>query len=314
MSNKELFAGVDVSKKRLDMAIRPTGEVLSVENDETGIAELVRALTGESVGLVVLEATGGLEASLASALALAGLAVAVVNPRQVRDFARATGKLAKTDAIDAAVIAHFAEAIRPEPRKLPAEDATLLSGIVARRRQLIEMLVMEQNRLTTTPLKLRKEVQEHVEYLKRRIKDSDNDLRKALKDTPVWREKDNLLQSVPGIGPVVSASLIANLPELGHLDRKQIAALVGVAPFNRDSGLFKGRRSCWGGREEVRTPLYMATMSAIRYNPDIKSFYNRLINAGKIKKVALVACMRKLLTILNAMARENRTWITPITA
>lgn len=304
----QLIVGVDVSKKRLDVAIRPTGEVLSVSNDEAGVASLVARLTTEPVALVVLEATGGLETPLASALALKGLSVAVVNPRQVRDFARAVGKLAKTDSIDAGVIAHFGEALHPEARALPDENATVLSAIVARRRQLIEMLVMEQNRLPTAPLELRKELQEHIEYLQQRIKKADKDLHKALRETPLWREKDNLLQTVPGVGNVVSASLIANLPELGHLDRKQIAALVGVAPFNRDSGQFKGRRTIKGGRAEVRTPLYMATLTAIRWNKAIRSFYKRLIGSGKPKKVALVACMRKLLTILNAMVRENRPW------
>jgi transposase len=308
MRETALFVGIDVSKKRLDMAFRPTGEVVSVDNDEAGIASLVERLTNEPVDLVVLEATGGLETALATALALEGLAVAVVNPRQVRDFAKATGKLAKTDSIDAAVIAHFAEAIRPEARQLPDESATLLSAVVARRRQLIEMLVMEQCRLATTPFKLRKEVQEHIDYLKRRIKDSDKDLHKTLRETPIWREKDNLLQTVPGVGPVVSASIIANLPELGHLDRKQIAALVGVAPFNRDSGQLKGKRKIQGGRAEVRTPLYMAALTATRVNPAIRDFYQRLLAAGKLKKVALVACMRKLLTAMNAMVRDNQPW------
>lgn len=308
MGNQGVFVGVDVSKKRLDVAIRPTGEILSFEHDEAGIKALTQRLVAEAPSLVVLEATGGLESPLATALALARVTVAVVNPRQVRDFARATGKLAKTDSIDAAVIAHFGEAVRPEPRELPDEDATLLSAIVARRRQLIEMVVMEQNRLATTPSKLKEEVQDHIEYLKKRIKDSDKDLHKALKSTPVWREKDDLLRSVPGVGPVLSFSIIANLPELGQLGRKEISALVGVAPYNNESGQFKGRRSIRGGRAEVRVPLYMAAISAARFNPVFKAFYQRLLDAGKPKKVALVACMRKLLVTLNAMVRQNQAW------
>ena len=308
MSVTSLFVGIDVSKKSLDVAFRPTGEVLSLVNDESGISALVTRLSAEPIDLVVLEATGGLESPVATALALAGVSVAVVNPRQVRDFAKATGKFAKTDSIDAGVIAHFADAIRPEARALPDEHSVLLAAVVARRRQLIEMLVMEQNRLTSTPFQLRKEVQEHIEYLKRRIKDSDKDLRNTLRETPLWREKDDLLRTVPGVGPVVSASIIANLPELGRLDRKQIAALVGVAPFNRDSGMFKGQRRIHGGRAEVRTPLYMAALTAIRVNPAIKDFYTRLVAAGKLKKVALIACMRKLLIAMNAMARDNQTW------
>lgn len=308
MSESKVIVGIDVSKKRLDVAIRSTGELLSFEHDEAGIQTLVERMLSEGASLVVLEATGGMEASLAATLALKGVAVAVVNPRQVRDFAKATGKLAKTDAIDAAVIAHFGEAVGPEPRPLPDESQSLLSAIVVRRRQLIEMLVMEDNRLATTPYKLKKEVQEHIEYLKRRIKDSDKDLQKAIKSTPLWREKEDLLRSVPGVGPVLCATLIASLPELGKLDRKQIAALVGLAPFNHDSGKYKGKRCIRGGRAEVRQPLYMAIMSAVRFNPVIKAFYERLLNAGKLKKVAMVACMRKLLTILNAMARSNRPW------
>lgn len=304
----ELFVGVDVSKKRLDVAFRPTGEVLSVVNDEAGVIGLVERLKAEPVTIVVLEATGGLEAALASGLAMAGVPVAVVNPRQVRDFARAAGKLAKTDAIDAALIAHFAEAIKPEARPLRDEHTDLLNAVVARRRQLVEMRVMEQNRLATTPLKLRQEVREHIEYLDIRIKDSDKDLQKTLKDSPIWREKDNLLQTVPGVGNVTSASLIANLPELGTLNRREVAALVGVAPYNRDSGQYKGKRSIRGGRAELRSVLYMAALVAVRHNPVFKAFYNRLVDAGKVRKVALVACMRKLVVTLNAVLRNQQPW------
>ena len=300
--------GIDVSKKWLDVAVRPSGGSFRLVHDQAGIAELVSRLRHEPVTLVVLEATGGLESGVASALALENFPVAVVNPRQVRDFAKALGKLAKTDALDAAVIAHFGEAVRPEPRVLPDDSAVLLSALVARRRQLVEMLVMEQNRLLVTPLPLRHEIQEHIAYLKRRIKDADKDLHRTLRDTPVWREKDDLLRGVPGIGPVVSASLVANLPELGRLDRKQIAALVGVAPFNHDSGQRRGHRSIQGGRPEVRHLLYMAALSATRCNPVIRDFYQHLLAAGKLKKVALVACMRKLLVILNAMSRTHQPW------
>lgn len=303
-----LVVGIDVSKKSLDVAFRPTGEVLSEQNSEDGIAKLVARISQEKPVLVVLEATGGLESLLATSLALADVPVAVVNPRQVRDFARAIGQMAKTDAIDAAVIAHFGEAVKPEPRPLPDESTTHLSAIVARRRQLVEMKVMETNRIATTPLKLRKEVQDHIDYLEKRIKDCDKDLRHSIRQTPMWREKDNLLQSAPGIGRTVSAVLLAHLPELGTLNRKQITALVGLAPFNRDSGQFRGKRHIRGGREEVRSPLYMATLTAIRCNETFKQYYERLLTAGKVHKVAQVACMRKLLIALNAMVRDGKPW------
>lgn len=309
-----LFVGIDVSKKSLDVCVRPTGEVLSMEHTEGGINSLVTRLSQEAGCLVVLEATGGLEVPLAGALALAGVAVAVVNPRQVRDFAKATGKLAKTDRIDAAVIAHFAEAIHPEPRELPDEATTLLSAIVARRRQLIEMLVMEKNRHATAPLKLRKDISEHIDFLTRRIKGVDKELQTHLRATPIWREREELLRSIPGVGLIVSASIVANVPELGRLSRKQIAALVGVAPFNRESGQFKGRRQISGGRASVRSPLYMAALTAIKRNETIKTFYERLVAAGKPKKVALTACMRKLIIAMNAMARDNKPWSPQLVA
>ena len=259
--------------------------------------------------LVVMEATGGYEAAVAASLATAGFALAIINPRQARDFAKATGKLAKTDKIDAAVLAHFAEAVRPAAQVLADEQTRELEALVTRGRQLVEMLVAEQNRLRLVASKaMRRDIEKHVDWLKKRIKDHDSDIGKAVRETPMWREKDDLLQSVPGIGPVVSSTLLASLPELGTLDRRKIAALVGVAPFNRDSGTLRGRRAIWGGRADVRTVLFMAAASAARYNPTIKAAYDRLIAAGKAKKVALTACMRKMLTILNAMLRDSAAW------
>jgi transposase len=308
LSQTSLWIGIDVSKQTLDVAARPTGEVWQFTNDEAGIAELVSKLEPSTVSLVVLEATGGLESPVTAALALAGIKVAVVNPRQARDFGKALGFLAKTDRIDAGILAHFGEAVRPEPRQLPSEEAVNLAALVARRRQLTEMLTMEQNRLGSAPTALRKDIRDHIIWLQKRLKDSDKDIHKLLKSSPLWREKDQLLQGVPGVGPVLSATLLSMLPELGKLNRKEIAALVGVAPLNRDSGKMKGKRATWGGRSSVRDTLYMATMSAVRFNPTIKDFYERLLKAGKLKKVALVACMRKLLVILNAMLRDQAPW------
>lgn len=305
---QQVWVGVDVSKQHLDVAAVPTGEVWHVANDEPGIEELVRALKHVGATLVVLEATGGLEIPLAVALTMAAVPVAIINPRQARDFAKALGHLAKTDSIDALVLARFAEAVKPEPRALPAEETQELTALVARRRQLTEMLVMEQNRLSSATYALRKDIKDHVEWLKQRLKDNDKDLRKLLKSSPLWREKDNLLQSVPGVGPVVSATLLARLPELGRLNRKQIAALVGVAPLNCDSGQFKGKRRIWGGRADVREALYMAALSASIWNPVLKEFYERLLLAGKPKKLALTALMRRLLTMLNAMMRDKKKW------
>lgn len=302
------FIGVDVSKDRLDVAYRPTGEFKQFSNNEEGIAELVAELQRISVTLVVLEATGGYEAPSATQLALAKVPVAVVNPRQVRDFAKATGKLAKTDKLDAGVLAHFAEMVRPEPRSLPDEKAEELSDYLARRRQLVEMLVMEKNRFQKAQGGLKASIKESLVWLEKRIRDLDVKLKGLIQKSEIWREKDDLLQSVPGIGPVASLTLLAELPELGNLNRRQIAALVGVAPLNRDSGHMRGKRGIWGGRAKVRAVLYMATLSAIRSNPILKAFYNRLCEVGKAKKVALVACIRKLLTILNAMLKTKAAW------
>lgn len=309
MSETLKFIGIDVSKARLDVSLRPGGEAWSVTNDEEGIGSLLERLKAESPSMVVLEATGGLEAAVAGALSLSGLPVAVVNPRQVRDFARATGRLAKTDAIDAAVLAHFAEAVRPEPRPLPDDNARELEALVTRRRQIIEMLTAEKNRLAMPGSKaVERELREHIEWLKKRIRDLDRDIHKAVRASPIWREKDDLLRSVPGVGQVLATTLIAELPELGTLNRRQIAALVGVAPLNRDSGKMRGHRGIWGGRSAVRATLYMCALVGTRHNPILRAFYARLVAAGKPKKVALTACMRKLLTTLNAMLRNGTSW------
>ena len=305
------FVGIDVSKQRLDVLVRPTGEVWNATNDEPGIAELVTKLIEVAPVLVVLEATGGLQVPAVTALALRGIPVAVVNPRQVRDFAKALGRLAKTDAIDAEVLARFGEAVRPEPRPIPDEQAVQLEALLTRRRQLVEMVTAETNRLRACRIaKVRRGIEQHVAWLRKQIDDVDDELDGAIRGSAVWREKDDLLRSVPGVGPVVSRTLLAELPELGRLNRKQIAALVGVAPMNRDSGTRRGHRHIWGGRAAVRGVLYMAALVAVRHNPRFKAFYQGLLRRGKLKKVALVACMRKLLTTLNAMVRAGTPWST----
>jgi len=303
------YIGIDVAKDRLDIAVRPTGDIWSVLNDAPGIAEVVHQLAQLHPKLVVLEATGGLQMPVAGALAVAGLSLAMVNPRQVRDFARATGRLAKTDRLDAQVLAHFAEAVQPAPHALPDVQTQELTALVTRRHQVIEMLTAEKNRLRATrPESVRQRLQDHIRWLQQELGGLDKDLDHTIRQSPLWREKDNLLRSVPGIGPVVSITLLANLPELGTLSRHQIAALVGVAPLNRDSGRFRGKRMVWGGRARVRAALYMAALTATRYNPIIKAFYHRLCEAGKARKVALTACMRKLLTILNSMLKHRQPW------
>jgi transposase len=307
MTNTPGFVGIDVSKGQLDIALCP-GRIFSVPNDEGGFAQILERLKANPPTLVVLEATGGLEIPLTGTLAAAGVPVVVVNPRQVRDFAKATGQLAKTDAIDAQVLARFAEVIRPEPRRLPDEQTQALAALVTRRRQLIEMLTAEKNRLASARPAIRKNLRAHITWLERALHQADTDLADAMRQSPIWREKDELLRSVPGIGPVLTTTLLANLPELGTLTHKQIAALVGVAPLNRDSGTLRGRRTVWGGRAQVRTALYMAAIVAARFNPVIRIFYQRLCTAGKAKKVALVACMRKLLTIVNAMLKHRTPW------
>lgn len=303
-----LFVGIDISKAHLDIAIRPTNARWQVDNQEPGIAALVDKLKQLKPALIVLEATGGLEMAVTAALASAGLPVAVVNPRQVRDFAKSLGRLAKTDKIDATVLAHFADAVRPELRLLPDEQTQELQGLLVRRRQLIEMLVAEKNRLPMTHKRLKEGVKEHIQYLEHQLKDLDREIQDRLHSSPVWREQEDLLRSVPGVGKVLSVTLLAELPELGQLNRKKIAALVGVAPYNCDSGQKRGKRAIWGGRASVRSALYMAALSATRFNPVIKSFYEKLVTAGKPSKVAITACMRKLLTILNAMMHSGTRW------
>jgi transposase len=304
----ESYVGIDVSKARLDVAVRPSGEVWTFTNDEAGFATLVQRLEPIAPKLVIVEATGGYQAPLAAALSVARIPVAVVNPRQVRDFGRSTGQLAKTDVLDAEVIAHFGEAVKPEPRALPDAETLELQGIVARRRQLVEMITAESNRLATSVKPVQRDIEEHITWLRRRLKDIDDDLYTKLKKSPLWRVKEQLLRSAPGIGRVSTCALIAQVPELGRLSGRKISALVGVAPFNRDSGTLRGKRVVWGGRASVRHTLYMATLTAIRCSPSIRAFYERLIAAGKPYKVAHVACMRKLLVRLNAMMRDGTTW------
>jgi len=308
MTPSTIFVGIDVANARLDLAWRPTGERWTAPNTERGIRSICRRLRTPAPALIVLEATGGLELPLTGALAAAGLPVVVINPRQVRDFAKATGRLAKTDALDAAVLAQFAEAVRPEPRPLPDAATQALSALLLRRRQLIEMCTAEKNRLGTAPTPVRKGIRAHITWLEGRLADLDEELAHAIRKSPLWRDKDDLLQSTPGVGPVLAQTLLASLPELGTLTRQQIAALVGVAPLNRDSGTFRGKRRVWGGRAHVRAALYMSALGATRFNPVIRVFYQRLCAAGKAKKVALTACMRKLLTMLNAMLKHQTPW------
>ncbi len=310
LSDSRIYVGIDVAEATLEVACRPSAEGWQATNDAEGIASLVDRLLQLGPDLVVLEATGGVEVQLAAELATAGLPAAVINPRQVRDFARATGRLAKTDRIDARVLAQFAEMVHPTPRPLPDATTRELAALLARRRQLVEMLTAERNRFRRALQGVRPRITSHIEWLDSELADLDRDLQEQVRSSPLWLEKEHLLRTVPGIGPVVACTLVASLPELGALDRKQIAALVGVAPLNRDSGTLRGRRTVWGGRGQVRAVLYMAALTGIRCNPAIRSFYTRLVAAGKPKKVALVACMRKLLTVLNAMIHNETPWIT----
>jgi len=306
---EQRFVGIDVSKECLDVHIRPSGKAFAVARDGEGLAALIERLQAVKPALVVLEATGGFETTVAATLAGAGLPLVVVNPRQIRDFARATGRLAKTDALDAAAIAHFGAAVKPAVRALPDAAAQALGELVARRRQLIEMMVAERHRARQlTQRRLLKGLERHLAMLQKELSALEQDLDDAVRGSPAWRDSEDLLTSVPGIGDTTARTLIADLPELGTLDRKQIAALVGVAPFNRDSGKRRGRREIWGGRAGVRAALYMAALAAARFNPAIAAFHQRLRAAGKPPKVALVACMRKLLIILNAMLRDRRPW------
>jgi len=302
--------GIDVSKATLDVAVLPSGEVMQFANDANGIEELAKKVA--AADLVVMEATGGYETAVATALVGAKLRVAVVNPRQIRDFAKASGRLAKNDRIDAQVIAAFGQAIEPEIVRLPDEEARKLEELLVRRRQLVAMRVQEVNRLGLMHGVMRKNIKAHIDWLNKQIDRLDIDLTAALRSSPAWRAKDELLQSFKGVGRITSGTLLVALPELGQLDRRAIAALVGLAPFNRDSGVMRGRRSIYGGRSQVRTLLYMAATTAIRSNPVIRAFYEQLKARGKPHKVAMVACMRKMLTILNAMVRQSTPW-TPET-
>jgi transposase len=307
-----MFVGIDVAKAELVVSVRPTMERFTVANDERGVRTLVERLRAIGPELIVLEATGGYELLGVAALAAAALPVVVVNPRQVRDFAKATGQLAKTDRIDADILARFAEVVRPAVRVIPDAEAQELEALLARRRQLLEMLQAERNRLGQVFGKgkrlVRKSLKAHIAFLERELRMTDTDLGEMVKNSPAWRERDELLQSVPGVGPVLSRTLLADLPELGRLSRREIAKLVGVAPLSRDSGTMRGRRFVQGGRATVRAVLYMAALVATKRNAVIRGFYQRLVAAGKPKKLALVACMRKLLTILNTMVRMRTRW------
>lgn len=308
MPRASVVVGIDVSKAALDVAVRPSGTAWRTSNDAAGITALVADLAALAPVCVVLEATGGLERAATAALAAAGLPVAVVNPRQVRDFAKATGRLAKTDALDAAALAHFGDAVQPAVRPIPDAQAQALAELITRRQQLVEMRTAEQNRLGSLTGSRRTRVVAHLAWLRQELADLEAELDAAIQASPVWRARDQVLQSVPGVGSVVARTLVADLPELGTLDRKRLAALVGVAPLNRDSGRFRGRRGVWGGRARVRSALYMAALVGTRRNPVLGAFYQRLLSAGKPKKVALVACMHKLLRILNALLRTQTPW------
>ena len=300
------YVGIDVSQEKLDVATAQ--ESWTEAYTPVGLDALAERLAALRPVLVVLEATGGIEAAVAAGLASAGLPVSVVNPRQVRDFARATGRLAKTDRIDARVLALFAERVRPEVRPLKDEEVRLLQALTARRRQLIEMLTAERNRLSRANPAVRGGLEKHVRFLMEELHEAERDIREHVRSSPLWREKDDLLRSVPGVGPVLSATLLSELPELGRLNGKEIAALVGVAPFNCDSGTLSGRRVIWGGRRQVRGVLYMAALPAVRSNPAVRAFYAELVGRGKAKKVALVACMRKLLVMLNGIIKKAAPW------
>lgn len=305
--SEKIFVGIDVSKDRLDVATS-NGERWWCANRECDFAELIERLRSSSVGLIVLEASGGYEGAVVGSLAGAQLPIVVINPRQVRDFAKACGRLAKTDQIDANTLALFAEKIRPEVRPLKDEQTRELEALLQRRKQLLNMLVAERQRLQIAVANVRTDIREHIHFLVKRLKDVNSDLDALMRKTELWQEREQLFKPVKGIGPQTLRTLCALLPELGRLNRRQIAALVGVAPYNCDSGTLRGKRRCWGGRAEVRCALYMASISAARFNPVIHAFYERLLQAGKAKKLALTACMRKLLTILNAMVRDGSVW------
>jgi transposase len=300
--------GIDVCQKYLDVYVRPLDKLFQVTNDEVGINKLVQILRKIQPELIVLEATGEMEIDAAIKLTEAKLAVAVINPRQARDFAKATGQLAKTDAIDARVLAHFADAIRPQVREIGDEFSRQLEDLVARRRQLSDMITAEKNRRRGKTNSVQADINEHIEWLEKRLKEIESQIKSAISINQDWQRKLKLLTSVPGVGEIVAVTLISSLPELGTLSHKSISYLVGVAPLNKDSGKFRGKRRIWGGRTKIRCMLYMAALVAIRFNPPIKAFYERLIQKGKLKKVALTACMHKLLIFLNAMMNKNQVW------
>lgn len=302
------FIGIDVSKDQLDVHVRPDDHHFQFAYNPTGLALLIEELNRLRPELIVLEATGGYEHQLVAELVHEQQPVAVVNPRWVRNFARAAGRLAKTDAIDGSVLSEFAERMRPQPRPLPDENLHELRGLLLRRRQIVDMIVAEKNRQENASKRIVRQIQTHIQWLQKRLAEVDEDLRRHIEASPIWKTKDQLLQSTPGIGPACSMTLLASLPELGSLNRHQIAALVGVAPMNRDSGRFRGRRTTQAGRAHVRCVLFMGTLAAIRFNPVIAAFYKHLLAAGKPKMVALVACMRKLLTIINAMLKSGTPW------
>jgi transposase len=304
----EIFVGIDVSKAWLDVAVYEQTEMYRFRNDEAGIASLVKELKKLKPKLIVLEPTGGFEMLVVAELSQAGLPVALVNAKRVRDFAKATGQIAKTDKLDARVLAHFAAAIRPELRSLRKEEEEHLTALLTRRRQIVDMLTVEKNRLVTVRAKMRADLDAHIQWLSNALSELNQEIEEFIHGSPLWKEKDTLLQSVPGVGPVTSATMLGMLPELGLLNRQEIAALVGVAPLNKDSGKKTGKRRIFGGRADVRSVLYMAALSAKKHNPFIRRFYERLLRHGKEKKVALTACMRKLLVTLNAMLRSNQPW------
>ena len=307
--SSEAYIGVDVSKDLLDVKVLPSEQAQQFSNDDPGIKKLITFVKKIDPQLIVFESTGGMEMLAVSSLIENHVPVVVINPRQIRDFAKASGRLAKTDSIDADTIARFARDIRPEVRPIKDEHAQLLSALNARRRQIVDMLVAEKNRLSSAPKPNITNIQKHIQYLERALEDINKDINKTIKKSPTWRENDRILQSFKGVGPIVSATLLCDLPELGTLNRKKIATLVGVAPLNCDSGRYRGKRRIKGGRANVRRKLYMAAVASIRHNPAIKNFYNKLIDAGKPPKLVLTACMRKILTILNAMMKNRTYWI-----
>jgi transposase len=308
MDANSIFVGIDISKLTLDVDIYPTSEPRRFLNDESSREELCEWLKTRTPTLIVMEATGGLEIPVAGLLAAAGLPVAVINPRQARDFAKAIGVLAKTDAVDAIVLARFAQAVRPAVRALKSEEAQELESVLTRRRQIVEMITAERNRQTKAQARIAKQIKGHIAWMEKRLEEANDDLDRLIRKSPIWQHKAELLKSVPGVGCVVATTLVAELPELGSLNRREISALVGVCPFSHDSGGRRGKRLIWGGRSSVRAALYMATLCATRFNPIIKAFYRRLVDAGKHKKVAIVACMRKLLVTMNVMIRTDTSW------